>query len=195
MLEIIEKDIAYANKIINDLLEYSREIKLELTVLSPKALVKEALSLVEVPRRVQVVDSTEDKPEVTVDVEKLKRAFVNIIKNAVEAMPKGGTLAIKSKRLKGNVEIAFIDTGVGMPEEVMQKIFTPLFTSKAKGMGFGLAISKRIVEAHGGRVSVKSTVGRGSTFTVIIPIERSSQGGEEVWVSEPGSLLSTMTRA
>ena len=80
-----------------------------------------------------------------------------------------------------------------MSKETMRKIFQPLFTSKAKGMGFGLAISRRIVEAHGGKIIVESRVGVGSTFTIIIPIDRKEAGGETVWVNAPESLsLTTM---
>jgi signal transduction histidine kinase len=134
-------------------------------------------------------------PLISVDVEKVKRAFVNVIKNALDAMPKGGTLTIRSRRSDGNLEISFADTGMGMPRETLQRIFTPLFTSKAKGMGFGLAISKRVVEAHGGRITVESTVGEGSTFTLIIPIERKKLGGEKIWIVPPESLLSTTMKA
>jgi PAS domain S-box-containing protein len=185
MLKIIEKDVAHSNKIINDLLEYSREINLELTVLSPRALVKEALSLVKVPKRVQVIDLTEEKPEVTVDVEKLKRAFVNIIKNAVDAMPKGGKLTIESRESNGDLEIVFLDTGVGMSEETLRNICRPLFTTKAKGMGFGLPICKRFVEAHGGKICARSTIGKGSTFTVKLPIQPHMEESEKVWVKMP----------
>ena len=195
MLDIIEKDIAYSNKIINDLLEYSREIKLDLTEVTPKFLAIEALSLVKIPKKVRVVDLTRKGPLMTVDAAKLKRAFVNIIKNAVDAMPKGGTLTIQTKQIGDNLEIAFTDTGVGMPKGTMQQIFTPLFTSKAKGMGFGLAISKRIVEAHGGKITVESRVGEGSTFTLSIPIERQQTGGEKIWINMPESSLSTTMKA
>jgi PAS domain S-box-containing protein len=195
MLEIIEKDITYSNKIISDLLEYSREMKLDLTAVTPLHLTREALALVRIPRRVRVVDLAKNTPLISVDVEKLKRAFVNVIKNAVDAMPKGGRLTIRSRKSDGNLEISFADTGMGMPGETLQRIFTPLFTSKAKGMGFGLAISKRIVEAHGGRITVESKVGEGSTFTLIIPIERKKSGGEKIWVEPPESLLSTTMKA
>jgi PAS domain S-box-containing protein len=195
MLEIIGKDIAYSNKIISDLLEYSKEMKLDLTDVTPLYLTREALALVRIPRRVRVVELAKNTPLISVDVEKVKRAFVNVIKNAVDAMPKGGTLTIRSRKSDGNLEISFADTGMGMPGETLQRIFTPLFTSKAKGMGFGLAISKRVVEAHGGRITVESTVGEGSTFTLIIPIERKKLGGEKIWIEPPESLLSTTMKA
>jgi signal transduction histidine kinase len=69
------------------------------------------------------------------------------------------------------VEISFADTGTGIPEETMQKLFTPLFTTKAQGMGFGLAICKRIIEAHGGTITVKTELNKGTTFTIALPIK------------------------
>ena len=195
MLEIIEKDIEYSDKIISDLLDYSREIKLELTETTPKSIMKEALSFVEVPKKIHVLDVTQSEPKVKVDVAKIRRVFVNIMKNAIDAMPKGGKLTIKSKKLDGNVEIAITDTGMGIPQDVLEKIWTPLFTTKAKGMGLGLSISKHIVEVHGGDVSVESTVGKGTTLTVTIPVKPTLEGGEKVWVKRPESLLSTTTKA
>jgi len=195
MLKVIEKNIVYSNKVINDLLDYSREIELEPTESTPKLMVKEALSLVEIPKNVRVIDLTENKPRIRVDVEKTKRTFVNIIKNAVEAMPKGGTLTIKSRKTNGKLEIAFSDTGVGMSKETLGKLWTPLFTTKAKGMGFGLPLCKRFTEAHGGTICVESTVGKGTTFTVTLPIEpRIEVGGEKVWVKTPESSLLTTTK-
>jgi signal transduction histidine kinase/putative methionine-R-sulfoxide reductase with GAF domain len=188
MLEIIEKDIGYSNKIISDLLEYSREITLELSNSTPKALTSEALSLVEIPQNVELVDLTEDKPRIKVDVDKLKRAFVNITKNALEAMPKGGKLTIKSKKSNDHWEIAFSDTGTGITKSMLEKLWSPLFTTKPKGMGFGLPICKRIVEAHGGKVTVKSAVAKGTTFTISIPINPPKREGK-VWVGLPESLL------
>jgi PAS domain S-box-containing protein len=198
MLEIIEREIQYSNKIINDLVEYSREIKLELTETTPKAIVRDGLALVEIPRNVEVLNLTQDKPKIKVDVDKMRRVFANFIKNAVDAMPDGGKLTILSKKSDGNVQFMFVDTGVGMAKELMEKIWTPFFTTKAKGMGLGLPICKRIIEAHGGKVSVESTVGEGTTFTVTIPIEPKpkEEGGEnKIWVKLPESSLSTTTKA
>jgi len=196
MLALIEKNIAYSNKIINDLLDYSREIELEVTVINPESIIKDALSIVEIPRNVKVIDLTENKPKINVDVEKTKRAFVNIIKNAVESMPKGGTLTITSRKLDGNLEIVFSDTGVGMSKETLEKLWTPLFTTKAKGMGFGLPICKRFIEAHGGSISVKSILGKGTTTAVTFPIKQKiEEGGEKVWMKplESSLLMTTKT--
>lgn len=170
MFEIIEKDIEHSNNIINDLLEYSREIRVDLRETDPKSIIKDALSTVSIPGNVRVRDLTQNKPQVKADLEKMKRVFVNIIRNAIDAMPKGGGLTITSKESHGNLEIAFTDTGVGIPEDVMRQLWTPLFTTKANGMGLGLCICRRVVEAHGGRISVESAVGKGTTFTVIVPI-------------------------
>jgi len=132
---------------------------------------KEALALLRVPKNIQVVNLMKKVPKIMVDVEKMKRTFANMIKNAVDVMPKGGTLTIKSKESKNDLEIAFADTGIGMTECMVDKIFTPLFTTKAKGMGFGLPICKHFVEAHGGKVSVESRIGEGTKFTITIPIK------------------------
>jgi len=196
MLELIEKNIEHSKEIITDLMEYSKEIRLELTETTPKSIVRDALSLVEVPENAKVLDLTQSEPKIKMDVEKMKRVFSNLIKNAIDAMPIGGKLAITSRESNANMEIAFADTGIGMTKEIMEKIWTPFFTTKAKGMGLGLAICKRIVEAHGGSISVESIVGKGTTFTVTIPIKpKIEEGGEKVWVNVPESLLSTTTKA
>jgi signal transduction histidine kinase len=84
-------------------------------------------------------------------------------------MPEKGTLEISSCQTGDKVEIAFADTGTGIPNEIMQKIFTPLFTTKAQGTGFGLAICKRIIEAHDGTITVKTDKNKGTTFTITLP--------------------------
>lgn len=195
MFELIEKDIDHSNNIITDLLEYSREIRLEIEATNLKSVVTEALSLVQVPPNIQVADLTGSEPKIEVDSERMTRVFVNIIKNAVDAMPKGGKFTIASKEADGNLEITFTDTGIGMPKETLDKLWTPLFTTKAKGMGLGLSICKRFVEAHCGNISVKSKEGKGTTFTVIVPIQSKLKGGESTWMNQSESLLSTTMKA
>jgi len=171
MLEVIEENIGNSNKIINDLLEYSRELQLEATETDVKSIAREALASVKVPENIRLVDLTESELKINVDVEKMKRVFVNLIQNAIEAMPRGGMLTIIGRESNGNLEICFRDTGVGMTKENMERLWGPFFTTKAKGMGFGLPICKRIVEAHGGSISVESEVGKGTSFTIILPIK------------------------
>ena len=171
MLEVIEKDINYSNKIISDLFEYSRSITLDLKEMNPKSAVAEALSHVDFPKNIHLIDLTKSTPAIKIDVDKMTRVFINLIKNAIDAMPNGGKLTINSEKMNDKVKIAFADTGLGISEENLKKLFGPLFTTKAKGMGLGLAICKRIVEAHGGRISVESVINKGTTFTTTIPIE------------------------
>lgn len=188
MLEIIEKNVEYSNRIISDLLDYSREMRLELAETTPKSMLKEACSSLEIPQNIQVKDETEDKPRMRADVPKMKRVFVNIIKNAFDAMPEGGVLAIGSEEIEKHVSFSLTDTGAGMSEETLGKLWTPLFTTKAKGMGFGLPICKRIVEAHGGTISVESTVGKGTTFRINVPIEPGTEETKDVWVNIPETI-------
>jgi len=180
MMELIERDVEYSNKIISDLLDYSREIRLEVNETNPKLILEEALSIVKIPNNIKLTIETQDQPAMKVDVEKIKRVFVNVVKNSVDAMPHGGSLIIKSRRKNGNVEITIADTGVGMPRDVLEKIWTPFFTTKAKGMGLGLPICKRIIEAHGGSISVKGATGKGTIFTVTIPLEPHNPEMKEV---------------
>lgn len=190
MLRVIGENIENSNKIINDLLEYSRETNLDLNESSPRLIVKQALSAVEIPRKIRIADLTKDKPKIKVDAGKMKRVFVNIIKNAFDAMPKGGKLTIESREANGNLEIVFSDTGRGMPEKTLKNLGRPLFTTKAKGMGFGLPICKRLVEAHCGKIHAKSTIGKGSTFTVTLPIQPCPEEKKKAWVNIPEQMLS-----
>jgi signal transduction histidine kinase len=172
MLGIIEESINYSNKIITDLLEYSREITLELVPTTPKTFMGMALVRVHVPPNIQIVDKTQDTIAVSADSTKLARVFVNLITNAFDAMPNGGILTVTSKKRGSTVAISFEDIGVGMNKETLKKIWVPLFTTKAKGMGFGLSICKRIVEAHGGKITVKSSIGKGTVFKISLPINK-----------------------
>jgi PAS domain S-box-containing protein len=168
MFRIIDKSIEYSNKIVNDLLDYSREITLEFTECSPKSLLCDTLTLIKVPSNINFLNYTTDA-KFYVDAHKVVRVFVNLVKNAVEAMPDGGTLDIKSWEKTDTIVISFKDSGQGISPDTMSKMFTPLFTTKAQGMGLGLSICKRIVDAHGGKILVESTLNNGTTFTLVFP--------------------------
>lgn len=175
MLNVIDRSVEQANNIIADLLDYSREIHLELEEYSLKSLIDYALLSLKVPPSVKIVDHIQNSPVIRVDAGKMERVFINLIKNAIEAMPNGGTLEIASAQIISDLQITFADTGIGIPEEVLTKLFTPLFTTKSQGVGLGLAICKRIVEAHGGKMSVRSALNKGATFAINIPLDCSGR--------------------
>jgi len=100
----------------------------------------------------------------------LKQAFLNMVLNAIQAMPHGGRLALTTGLRNGMLEVKIIDTGGGIPVENRKKLFSPFFTTKKNGTGLGLAISYRIVENHRGTIDVSSEPGKGTTFTVKIPV-------------------------
>jgi len=170
MLQVIEKSIHYSDAIVRDLSEYSAEIQLELAEATPRSITRDAIGAVKVPQNVTIQDSSGDQPTLRVDPDKMKRVFINLIENAIDAMPQGGTLTISSRESGNSAEIVLTDTGSGIPEKVMKNLWKPLQTTKAKGLGLGLAICKRSVDAHGGSISVKSEVGRGTTLTIQLPI-------------------------
>jgi signal transduction histidine kinase len=172
MLDIAERNIEYSDKIINDLLEYSRKIHLDTTKTTPQTLISETITAIQIPKNIHVTERTQHNPMIIVDIQKMKRVFTNIITNAIDAMPKGGDLKITSRKLNENVVFRFTDTGEGIPDEIKDKIWTPLFTTKAKGMGLGLAICKKMVEGHGGTIFMVSTIGKGTTFQIKLPLKR-----------------------
>ena len=122
-------------------------------------------------RKIKVANKHEDNlPPVLADEELLAQVFLNIISNAIQAMPDGGRLMVSSKSGAGSykdlVEISFTDTGCGIPAQDLDKIFNPFFSNKGGGVGLGLSIVHKIVESHGGKISVHSRAGEGTTFTI-----------------------------
>ncbi|MCW4003541.1 MAG: ATP-binding protein [Candidatus Bathyarchaeota archaeon] len=178
MFESIDKSIDYSNKIINDLLDYasccSDEVKLELSQVTPKSLVKVAQTLSVQPKNIKLLDETADSPQFYVDEVKICRSFINILKNAFDAMPNGGEVRVTSEVKADKVTFTFKDSGCGMTKETIEKLWTPLFTTKAKGMGFGMIICKRNITAHGGKIDVESVLGKGTTITVKLPLNLKS---------------------
>jgi len=173
MLGLIETSLDYTSNIVKELMDYSSEVKLELKQTTAKAVTEAALLQVNIPGNVTVRNLTHEKPGLLVDAAKTQRVFVNLIGNAVDAMPTGGELTIASVEGKGVLEIRFSDTGRGMSDDAMRNLWKPFKTTKSKGMGLGLAICKRIVEAHGGTVTVETSPGTGTTFKITFPINRS----------------------
>ncbi|HUS79316.1 MAG TPA: ATP-binding protein [Patescibacteria group bacterium] len=169
--ESLTRQTTYMNKIISDLQDYSRNMLLKIDETDLSLLIDDVLSSIDVPYDVKV--STvfgENFPEIQVDRNLMKRLYTNLITNAIQAMTDGGRLTIEGRIEGGRSLVSVKDTGVGISEEDMGRIFRPLFTTKAKGTGLGLSVCQRIVESHEGEIIIESQEGVGSTFTVALPL-------------------------
>ena len=160
------------DKIIIDLQSFVKPIEVHKETFNLKQLITGILSQIDIPKNVETNIKISDALAVVADPHLLKRVFINLSTNAVQAMPKGGVLTIKAQpSSQGQVQIIVEDTGVGIPDDIKEKIFTPLFTTRAKGQGFGLAVCKRVMEAQGGTISFDSQVGKGTAFIVGLPLK------------------------
>ena len=169
-LDEIEKNVVYINKIVADLQDFARPITPVAKETNLKSVVDDILTKNGVPANIKVkVKVQKGAGEVMADPDILKRVLSNLVTNAVQAMPQGGNLSINGYLEAKDVVISVEDTGVGIPEEVRSKLFTPLFTTKSKGQGFGLAVVKRMTEALGGSVTFESELGKGTKFIVRLP--------------------------
>jgi PAS domain S-box-containing protein len=169
LLEGLDGQIYYMDKVVSDLQDYARPIDAELIEASLPELIGDVISNVKIPPSIVVstpVDTSDAPPKAIISPVLLRRVLVNLVLNAVQAMPKGGRLAITSKTTQDSGIISVQDTGMGIQAENLGKIFHPFFTTKAQGQGLGLAVCKRLVEAQGGEITVTSEVGNGSTFTI-----------------------------
>lgn len=176
-LRILEQQIEASDKIITDLMDFSRVHRPTLVEVDVESLLDQTLADIEMPSLVKVVRSrAQDLPHIWADGQQLQQAFRNLIVNAYQAMPDGGILYITTAQEGEWVEIAFQDTGVGIPPADLERLFEPLFTTKERGTGLGLAICQGIVERHQGTIEVESLVGQGTTFTVRLPIMATSGG-------------------
>jgi two-component system NtrC family sensor kinase len=116
-------------------------------------------------------DYASDIDLITLDGGQMKQVFLNLISNAAQAMPEGGTLRLRTARAGDEIAVSFTDTGEGIPRANLERIFDPFFSTRPSGTGLGLSVSLGIVQAHKGRITVETEEGRGSTFTVWLPVE------------------------
>jgi len=176
--EAMERQVQYMDKIVSDLQDYARPMRLELAETSLLTIMKNVLKTLSIPKNIEVaVMVPEDFPALLVDSHLMTRVFTNLVLNAFQAMPQGGRLTIEASLTDKEALVHVKDTGIGIEKENISKIFNPLFTTKAKGQGLGLPVCKRIVEAHGGSITVQSTVNKGTIFTVKIPLRQEVKKG------------------
>lgn len=202
-LESIQSEVRKLNKIVTDCLEYVRPVKVSPEKVNLKSLLEESLgnALSTVDREgIEIVKEYQETPSVPIDYAQMKQVFVNIMVNALQALGEQGKIQIacgpsiffqragspvrrgrvSEKNLSRQVDLApyawvrVEDNGQGIPDEVLSKIFYPFFTTKEKGSGIGLAIAQKIVDSHHGSIDVESEVGRGTVFTIKLPLRETN---------------------
>jgi PAS domain S-box-containing protein len=169
-LDAIEQGIGYINKIVADLQDYSRQLNPEMQSVDLASVIVDVFKTIAVPSNIKLSFNIKTLPPVRLDPTLTRRVLTNLINNAIQAMLNGGQLEIAVYQDENNINICIADTGVGIPDEVKARVFTPMFTTKAKGQGLGLAVVKRLVEAQGGSISFESTLGKGTKFVIKVPL-------------------------
>ena len=170
-LKILDKKVNSANNIINDLLDITRIKVPALQLTDLNKTVRNVLSSLAVPENIVLDLKLAKIPKALLDREQIQRVIQNLIMNSIQAMTEGGILTIQTTKHDYNLKLIVKDTGVGIPKKDISNLFTPLFTTKAKGIGLGLVICKQLVEGHNGTITVKSKVSEGSEFIVELPIQ------------------------
>jgi PAS domain S-box-containing protein len=171
-LDSISEQVSYMDKIVSDLQTFVKPVEAQKQMVNIRELTSSTLAQINLPSNIQSSVDIQDHLTVETDPQLLKRVLINLITNSMQALPSGGELVIKSyDDGKGHARILVEDTGEGIPDEVKPKIFTPLFTTKSKGQGFGLAVCKRVIEAQGGTIDFESTVGKGTKFIIELPLK------------------------
>ncbi len=166
----IQEQVDYINKIVSDLQDFAKQFKPEYREVELDSLVMSILSTIRIPDNIKFTVDVEGSTKFVTDPTFIRRALTNLANNAIQAMPNGGKLTIKGTKTNGKVRLTVEDTGKGMPEDVKQKLFTPLFTTKSKGQGFGLAATKRLIDALNGTITFETQEGKGTKFKIELPL-------------------------
>jgi len=177
--QIVPPEVERLNRIVNDLVSFAKPSKLIMEPAQVNDILEKTIRLSEISFKklnVKVIKEFGPVPAVMCDQQKLMQIFLNLILNGAQSMTTGGTLTVRTyfDDLGKNVCIDIKDTGNGISEENLKKIFAPFFTTKEGGTGLGLAITKRIIDEHKGEIKIKSIVGEGTTFTVELPVASAS---------------------
>jgi len=172
MLELIDRDIDYSDRIIRNLMDFATLPPPKLSEGDVNTLLKETLAQIILPKNVKLTTRYTEILEVMLDRDQMTRAFTNLILNAIQAVPENsaGILNISTRPVSNFIEVRIKDTGVGISEKNLEKIFDPFYTTKSKGTGLGLPTAKTIVEAHRGTIKVESEEGAGTTVMVQLPV-------------------------
>lgn len=170
-LALIEKEIERSNEIITELLDYAREPSSRIAPFALQDAFERAAAAERTPPEVRVVRDYDPQPLIVAgDRGQIERLLANLIRNACQAMPQGGELRLACHRRGAEAVAVVADDGVGIAAEDLERIFEPLYSGKATGIGLGLALSRRYAEANGGRIECESALGEGATFRLILPL-------------------------
>lgn len=173
-LSKMESEVGRCSRIIRNLLDFARQTEPMLRLVDVNQVIEQVLAMVGHQAQLQNVEVVKEfspsLPKVTADFDQLQQIFTNLTLNAIQAMPEGGRLTLRSSAVDGEVRVDVQDTGCGIAKENMGKLFTPFFTTKVKGkgVGLGLAVVHGIIERHKGKIKVQSEVGKGTTFSVYL---------------------------
>ena len=178
LMDIALSEMDRLNTIITDFLTYSRPKPPEFLSFDLHAMLDEIIQLtrnaVVSAENISITKDFGGDYRIVADPQKLRQVFLNLTMNAIESMPGGGSLTIRTRKLHDTVAVSFRDSGVGIPAENLKEIFYPFFTTKDRGTGLGLSIAYRIIDEHRGRITVNSIPGTGTTFEVTIPVSQPS---------------------
>jgi PAS domain S-box-containing protein len=169
-LSSLDENISYINKIVQDLQDYARPLFPDYSIVDLSSVLVKVFENIRLPESVNLSINVKGLDKIRIDQMLIQRALSNLVANAVQAMPKGGNLKISGSCEKDYAVIVMSDTGVGIPDDIKPKLFTPMITTKSKGQGFGLAASKRLIEAMRGTISFESEEGKGTKFTIKLPL-------------------------
>jgi signal transduction histidine kinase len=167
--EYIELAVKQANNLIDEFNMQGKRTPLKLEYVDLKKLVEESLLHVKTSENIKFSSEIKISNKIMMDRSRILRVLNNLVKNAVEAMPNGGSIKIIGEKVENQTELKVIDTGNGIPENKLNNIFRPFQSTKEKGMGLGLPYCKDTMEQHGGNISVSSVFGKGTTFTLYFP--------------------------
>jgi signal transduction histidine kinase len=173
ILTTIKDELARLNRLVSNFLSYGRPAQLKIREIDARALVEEVRDLVNAQAeqqgvKVGIEQNGNGDTKLRADAEQIKTCFSNLMINAIQAMPAGGRLNVALRPNHSRLEIEFADTGVGIDAEALAQIFEPYYSTKETGIGLGLPLTKKIIEEHGGQISVESETGKGTTFTVTL---------------------------
>jgi signal transduction histidine kinase len=177
LMKSIKQEIQRLNKLVGYFLDYGRPIKLSLREVELHVLIDDVIALVLAKAEkdnIEIIRKYEVLPKLFLDPELIKTCVFNVVLNAFQAMPGGGRLTVSTKASDSKASVIFEDTGNGVSRENLSKVFDPFFSTKETGLGLGLALTKRVIEEHSGKVDFQSMEGKGSTIIMSFPVSSSN---------------------